>query len=143
MLIWLMTLDLGTSVIHSLWTVNWAFQSMMLKKLDIHKKDTEIHIYPVIWLRKYFINKKSDLEKILILSVCSKTILYYIYTHLCAYTKYIHTHIHRLLYTYFIYVYVIFNEYKTEKINNPTFFKWRNIWTDTLQENIEITYKNV
>lgn len=95
--------------------MKWAFQSMMLKKLDIHKKDIEIHIYPVIRLKKYFVNKKSDLEKILTLSICNKTHLCYVYTHLRTYTKYIHTHIHRLLYTYFIYVYVIFNEYKTEK----------------------------
>ena len=40
-----MTLDLGTSVTQF---VNWTFQSMMLKKFDIHKKNTEIHIYPVI-----------------------------------------------------------------------------------------------
>ena len=30
---------------------------MMLKKLDIHKKDIEIHIYPVIRLKKYFVSQ--------------------------------------------------------------------------------------
>ena len=64
------------------------------------------------------------------------------YTHIYAHIQnifiltYIDYYIH-ILYMYMLYL----MSTKQKKNNNPTFFKWRKIWTDTLQENIEITYK--